>query len=82
MLASVSADYYTRLEKGNLAGVSDSVLDAVAGALQLDEAERGYLFDLARTARRRPFAIRARSASPPAARGTRYARSSSGSSTA
>lgn len=50
MLAGVSADYYTRLEKGNLAGVSDSVLDAVAGALQLDEAERGYLFDLARTA--------------------------------
>ena len=50
MLAGVSADYYTRLEKGNLAGVSDSVLDAVAGALQLDEAERVYLFDLARAA--------------------------------
>ncbi|MFL6120286.1 carboxymuconolactone decarboxylase family protein, partial [Actinophytocola sp.] len=50
LLAGVSADYYTRLEKGNLAGVSDSVLDAVAGALQLDEAERVYLFDLARTA--------------------------------
>ncbi|MEQ6902124.1 helix-turn-helix transcriptional regulator [Nocardioides sp. YIM 152588] len=50
MLAGVSADYYTRLEKGNLAGVSDSVLEAVAGALQLDEAERRYLFDLARAA--------------------------------
>ncbi|NKQ55558.1 helix-turn-helix transcriptional regulator [Amycolatopsis sp. K13G38] len=50
MLAGVSADYYIRLEKGNLAGVSDSVLDAIAGALQLDEAERVYLFDLARTA--------------------------------
>ncbi len=50
MLAGVSADYYTRLEKGNLAGVSDSILDAIAGALQLDEAERVYLFDLARTA--------------------------------
>jgi transcriptional regulator with XRE-family HTH domain len=50
ILAGVSADYYTRLEKGNLAGVSDSVLDAVAGALQLDEAERVYLFDLARAA--------------------------------
>jgi transcriptional regulator with XRE-family HTH domain len=50
MLAGVSADYYTRLEKGNLAGVSDSVLDAIAGALQLDEAERVYLFDLARAA--------------------------------
>jgi hypothetical protein len=34
MLAGVSADYYTRLEKGNLAGVSDSVLEAIAGALQ------------------------------------------------
>ena len=50
MLAGVSADYYTRLEKGHLAGVSDSVLDAVAGALHLDEAERAYLFDLARNA--------------------------------
>ncbi|MEU5850157.1 helix-turn-helix domain-containing protein [Saccharopolyspora shandongensis] len=50
LLAGVSVDYYTRLEKGNLAGVSDSVLDAVAGALRLDEAERVYLFDLARAA--------------------------------
>jgi transcriptional regulator with XRE-family HTH domain len=50
MLAGVSADYYTRVEKGNLAGVSDSVLDAIAEALQLDEAERVYLFDLARAA--------------------------------
>lgn len=50
LLAGVSADYYTRLEKGNLAGVSDSVLEAVADALQLDEAERIYLFDLARAA--------------------------------
>jgi transcriptional regulator with XRE-family HTH domain len=58
MLAGVSADYYTRLEKGNLAGASESVLDAIAAALQLDEAERIYLFDLARAAnassRRRP----------------------------
>lgn len=50
MLAGVSTDYYTRLEKGNLAGASESVLDAIASALQLDEAERLYLFDLARTA--------------------------------
>ncbi|MFI5694818.1 helix-turn-helix transcriptional regulator [Kribbella sp. NPDC051586] len=50
LLAGVSVDYYTRLEKGNLAGVSDSVLDAVANALQLDEAERIYLYDLARAA--------------------------------
>jgi transcriptional regulator with XRE-family HTH domain len=50
-LAGVSTDYYTRLEKGNLRGASDSVLDAVARALQLDDAERAHLLDLARTAR-------------------------------
>src|SRR5215468_5638127 len=50
MLAGVSIDYYTRLEKGNVAGVSDQVLGAVARALQLDEAERAHLFDLARAA--------------------------------
>jgi len=50
MLAGVSADYYTRLEKGNLSGVSDSVLEAIAAALRLDEAERLHLFDLARAA--------------------------------
>lgn len=54
MLAGVSADYYTRLEKGNLAGVSDTVLEAIAGALQLDEAERLHLLDLARAANAGP----------------------------
>jgi transcriptional regulator with XRE-family HTH domain len=54
MLAGVSADYYTRLEKGNLAGVSDTVLDAIASALQLSEAERLHLLDLARTANTSP----------------------------
>lgn len=49
-LAGVSTDYYTRLERGSLRGVSDSVLEAVAAALQLDEAERAHLLDLARTA--------------------------------
>ena len=39
-LAGVSFDYYARLERGNLSGVSDSVLEALARALQLDEAER------------------------------------------
>jgi transcriptional regulator with XRE-family HTH domain len=48
MLAGVSTDYYTRLERGNARGASDSVLDAVARALNLDEAERAHLFDLAR----------------------------------
>lgn len=50
MLAGVSVDYYVRLERGNLAGASESVLDAVARTLQLDEAEREHLFDLARAA--------------------------------
>ncbi|GAA3675494.1 helix-turn-helix transcriptional regulator [Arthrobacter ginkgonis] len=49
-LAGVSTDYYTRLERGSIRGVSDSVLEAVAAALQLDEAERAHLLDLARTA--------------------------------
>jgi transcriptional regulator with XRE-family HTH domain len=50
-LAGLSTDYYTRLEKGNLRSASDSVLDAISRALQLDEAERAHLFDLARAAR-------------------------------
>jgi transcriptional regulator with XRE-family HTH domain len=49
LLAGVSVDYYTRLERGNLAGVSETVLDALARALRLDEAERAHLFDLARS---------------------------------
>jgi len=49
-VAGVSIEYYTRLERGNLSGVSEAVLDAVAGALQLDESERAYLFDLAKAA--------------------------------
>jgi len=66
MLAGVSVDYYTRLERGNLAGASESVLDALSRALQLDEAERAHLFDLARAAhgsgaaRRRPGSSRVR----------------------
>jgi transcriptional regulator with XRE-family HTH domain len=58
LLAGVSVDYYTRLERGNLAGVSETVLDALSRALQLDEAERVHLHDLAR-------------ASQPSARGGR-----------
>jgi transcriptional regulator with XRE-family HTH domain len=52
-LAGVSVDYYNRMERGNLAGVSDGVLNAIAGALRLDEAERAHLFDLARASRDR-----------------------------
>jgi transcriptional regulator with XRE-family HTH domain len=47
-VAGVSADYYTQLERGNVDGASDSVLNAVACALRLDDAERLHLFDLAR----------------------------------
>src|SRR3954452_11633722 len=43
MLAGVSVDYYVRMERGNLAGASDGVLDSLASALQLDEAEREHL---------------------------------------
>jgi transcriptional regulator with XRE-family HTH domain len=50
LLAGVSVDYYTRLEHGNARGVSDAVLDALARALHLDEAERAHLFDLVRSA--------------------------------
>jgi transcriptional regulator with XRE-family HTH domain len=49
-LAGVSVEYYARLERGDLGGVSEEVLDALARALQLDEAERAHLIDLARTA--------------------------------
>jgi transcriptional regulator with XRE-family HTH domain len=58
-LAGVSVDYYNRLERGNLAGVSDSILEAIANALQLDEAERIHLYDLARAANPTPRMRRA-----------------------
>ncbi|MEV0623885.1 helix-turn-helix transcriptional regulator [Nonomuraea sp. NPDC050404] len=64
MLAGVSIDYYVRMERGNLSGASDNVLDALARALQLDEAEREHLFALARAAgpgtqrRRTPTSVR------------------------
>ena len=54
LLAGVSIDYYVLMERGNLAGASDAVLDGIAGALQLDEAERAHLFDLARAAQPAP----------------------------
>src|SRR4051812_10991423 len=48
-LAGLSVDYYNRLERGHLGSASDGVLDALADALRLDEAERAHLLDLART---------------------------------
>ncbi|MEJ2890287.1 helix-turn-helix transcriptional regulator [Actinomycetospora aeridis] len=58
-LAGLSVDYYTQLERGKVGGVSESVLEAVAAALQLDDAERSHLADLHRSVstspqRRRP----------------------------
>jgi len=66
MLAGISVEYYTRLERGNTSGVSDDVLEGIVRALQLDEAERAHLFDLVRAAtttaapRRRPSQERVR----------------------
>ena len=50
VLAGVSIEYYSKLERGALAGVSAGVLDAIARALRLDDAERAHLFDLAQAA--------------------------------
>jgi len=66
MLSGVSVDYYIRLERGNLTGVSEAVLEALSRALQLNEAEHAHLIDLAQTAnassiaRRRTPATRVR----------------------
>lgn len=50
VLAGVSVEYYTKLERGAIGGASPEVLDAVAKALRLDDAERAHLFDLAHAA--------------------------------
>lgn len=50
VLAGVSSEYYARLERGNLAGASDAVLDAIASALRLDDAEQLHLRNLAHAA--------------------------------
>ena len=68
MLAGISAEYYTRLERGNVRGVSEEVLDGIVRALHLDDAERQHLIDLVRVAsagatrpaRRSPAAERVR----------------------
>ena len=62
LLAGVSIDYYIRMERGDLAGASEAVLNGVANALQLDEAEREHLQALARSAR--PTATRRARPSP------------------
>ncbi|WP_405994857.1 helix-turn-helix transcriptional regulator [Streptomyces sp. NBC_00986] len=68
LLAGISSEYYTRLERGNATGVSESVIEGIAQALKLDEAERAHLVDLlrgagtARPPRRRPAQQRVRPA--------------------
>ncbi len=56
LLAGVSIDYYTQLERGKMSGVSEGILDSIARALQLDDAESSHLFDLARAANTGPGA--------------------------
>ncbi|WP_242903609.1 helix-turn-helix transcriptional regulator [Actinomadura terrae] len=63
-LAGISPTYYTRLEQGQSTNASETVIDAIARALDLDDAERTHLHDLARPARSR----RRRPARPDAAR--------------
>lgn len=62
MLAGVSIDYYVRMERGNLAGASDAVLEGLARALQLDDAETAHLFDLANASE--PVPVRRRKLAP------------------
>ncbi|MFF6787546.1 helix-turn-helix transcriptional regulator [Streptomyces filamentosus] len=49
-LADMSVEYYAKLERGNLAGASPAVLEALARALRLDDAERAHLLNLAQAA--------------------------------
>ena len=67
LIAGISVEYYTRLERGNATGMSESVLDGVSRALQLDEAEHAHLHNLARasaTTSKRPSPGRARPVTP------------------
>ncbi len=68
LLAGMSVEYYARIERGDLAGVSDEVLGSLARALTLDEAETDHLFALARSAgpqrRRQPRAAEPRAVRP------------------
>jgi transcriptional regulator with XRE-family HTH domain len=54
LLAGISVEYYVQLERGNVGGVSDDVLDAIARGLQLDDVERSHLSALIHAARDRP----------------------------
>ncbi|GAB3046992.1 helix-turn-helix transcriptional regulator [Intrasporangium mesophilum] len=69
-IAGLSVEYYARLERGQIAGASTGVLDALARALQLDDTERAHLLDLARAADGIPTSgrPRRRAAGKPASR--------------
>jgi transcriptional regulator with XRE-family HTH domain len=64
-LAGVSVEYYAKLERGQIAGASSAVLDALANALQLDDTERAHLLDLARAADGIPTSRRTRRRATP-----------------
>jgi transcriptional regulator with XRE-family HTH domain len=66
LIAGISVEYYTRLERGNATGMSESVLDGVSRALQLDEAEHAHLHNLARASSTasKPSSGRARAVTP------------------
>jgi transcriptional regulator with XRE-family HTH domain len=53
-LAGVSVNYYIRLEQGQSTNASDAVIEALARALQLEEAERTHLYTLARPTKAKP----------------------------
>ncbi len=76
ILAGVSVEYYSKLERGAIAGASSSVLEAISRALRLDDTERAHLLDLARAADGIPAAARPRrrsSQQPPARPGLYWA---------
>ena len=59
-LAGISPTYYARLEQGQSTNASESVIDALARALRLDDDERMHLHDLAAPAARTERGRRAR----------------------
>jgi transcriptional regulator with XRE-family HTH domain len=64
LMAGISVEYYTRLERGNATGVSESVLEGISRALQLDDAEHAHLHDLVKAATAGPAAARRTTARP------------------
>jgi transcriptional regulator with XRE-family HTH domain len=61
LIAGISVEYYTRLERGNATGVSEAVLNGISRALQLDDAEHAHLHNLVRAATASPAAAQRRS---------------------